>query len=201
MRRRSHHRAHLLGLLAMLFGLSRVATSQRVPSCPRPDDIGIRQVAIVGTQRGSAQHLPADTLWVPSEGRFGDAVYVRVSPIVATSRSGDSIYAAATIQLMLRAATAPGAATQDLVPFPIRTVRDTIVALTPGESVTLGPFSTNDLIPWPGIAVEATANSLPIGVVAVAWILRTRRSTPPTCTEPLKNNVRRSRLVTLDFAY
>ncbi len=200
MSRRSSHLGCLLAVLGLQVAPNGLA-GQNVRPCARSQDLAIRSVSIMGAAGTGRALSVVDTLWVPAEGRFADEIYIRVelAPASAT-RAADSVYISGTMRLRLAADDQRGAAAPSWVEFPIRLVRDTIVSLG-RNAVDLGPFSTRALVPWPGIAVQATANSFPTGVVAVASALWIHRAGATTCTEPLGNNLARSRVVPTEFAH
>jgi hypothetical protein len=182
--------------------LSSAATtiSAQVPTCPAGEDFRVRETFIVGSKDGSPNLTRPSSLDIPSEGRFADGIFVRVIPDAPSTRGNDSIYISATFELILNSPSGPHTSS-GLMTFPARTVKDTIVAFQPGIPVDVGPFSTNRLVPWPGKAVQATANALPTRVRALAWILRVRKESGGSCVEPLRNNMARSLPVTLEFAH
>ena len=173
------------------------ANAQAIARCSPSEDRSVKSVSIVGRLGNEGTLVDVDTLWVPSEGRLEDKIYVRVVLNGLGSPHIDSVFVAATIQLMLRSV---GGETAPLVAFPTRWVKDTIVA-DRSPSILVGPFSTNDLIPWPGISVNATPNALPVAASATAWVMLVYRDRKLRCSERLTDNTGRSRLVRLEFAH
>jgi len=187
----------LLGLLS----LPNRAPGQ-IHQCAPSDDARIRAVSIIGTEGSPPKSTIVDTLWVPSEGRLSDRIFVRVVIEDPTARPGDSVYVAATLELMLQSGfSKKGASAPKLIAFPTRSLRDTVFVFQRSDTVTIGPFSTNALVPWPGIAVQTTANALPVGARAAAWVLRVGKNSRPTCVEALQNNIGRSPLARITLAH
>jgi hypothetical protein len=182
--------------LAIALPYGTITAQARLP-CSRADDISIRSVSIMGRLGLDGTLVKTDTLWVPSEGRLQDSIYIQVVLRGPEQPYVDSVFVAATIQLLV----ANSATKQNAVPFPTRLVKDTIVADRPPRVVLLGPFSTNELVPWPGIAVNSTPNALLIGASALSWVLPVYRAKGRSCREQLDNNAASSRSVKLEFAY
>jgi len=168
-------------------------------ACSATRDLAVTEVSILGQDGRSTATVPTDTLWIPAERRLADPFFVRVSMSYGSSAQADSVYVSVMLRVMLVSGP-PGSTPGGRVPFLTGTLRDTVVALTRRTVVTLGPFSTRALVPWPGIAVQAAANALPVTVTAQGQALRISRQGPP-CVEPLRNNQARSREVKLIFAY
>jgi hypothetical protein len=165
--------------------------------CASGQNVKVKGVSIMATDDQSGRVVPADTLWIPSEGRYRDSIYVRILIESPSIQPGDSVYGIASIGLMLRTrGTEQGGPPE--VRFPSKLVADKAAPLGRQTEMLLGPFSTNHLIPWNGIVVEATANAMPVGIQAEGSVLKTHRSA--SCVENLSDNQGRSAIVKVIYA-
>ena len=165
--------------------------------CGPSQDIRVKGVSIMATDEQSGRLVPADTLWMPSEGRYRDSIYVRILIESPSIQSGDSVYGIALMGLML-STTGSEQGRPPEVRFPSKLVADKAAPLGRQTELLVGPFSTNHLIPWNGIVVEATTNAMPVGIQAEASVLKTHRSA--SCVENLLDNQGRSAIVKVIYA-
>jgi hypothetical protein len=186
----------MASLLMASSGVGSALAGQE-PACTRRAELTLEEVTVVGVNAQTGALLGADTIWIPSEGMLGDSLYVRLSMSAPAAGRGDSVYAIAALRLQWHALQQRDR--EGPVELPSRAVVDTTVPLTPHTTLILGPFSTNHLIPWPGIAVDATANANPTGIAAEAGVLQVTRA-GSTCTENLVDNRKRSRIVTIQYS-
>lgn len=170
----------------------------QAPVCSPQAQLTLDEISLLGVNTQTGAVVVTDTVWIPSEGRLGDSLFVRLSVSAPAASRGDSMYAIAALRLQLDEASQEGNH-ERAVEFPSHSVIDTTVALTPNTTVILGPFSTNHLIPWPGIAVNATANANPAEIVAEGGVLQVVR-VGSTCTESLRDNRKRTRPVSIQYA-
>lgn len=169
----------------------------QAPRCPAVQNIAIEKVSIIATEEQTGRRIAAETLWVPSEGPYNDSIYVRIALRPFTPAIGDSVYGIASLSLILKSTSRRTTGPSE-VRFPSKMVADAAVPLTHRTELLIGPFSTNHLIPWKGIAVEATANAIPIGVEAEGSVLQVHRAV--SCSENLADNRGRSTIVKLIYA-
>lgn len=177
-------------------GVPAIGASQAPPICSPPDDLRVSSVVIMALHGRTGTPVAPDTIWVPAEGLLSDELFVDVGVTKPRFAVGDSAYVAVSLELLLR-----GPGDSGYTSFTSGAMMDTLVPVPESKVTRVGPFATRRLIPWPGIAVEATANALPTNLRARAWALMLRRGKGRGCLEPLRNNVRRSRTVVLEYAY
>lgn len=192
--------SRIWGVLFLLLGGVGAAQAQEnapFPVCPRDRTISVDDVRVArwDPSMGRARvPVPVDTIVLPTDSAF---LYVTARVTVGVTQPGDSVYAIAALQLLLRSAPSPDNSKGAMVAFPSALTTGMLSPLLARTSLVLGPIPADSVIPWPERTVRATVNANPRAIRARVGVIQIRRASGGACVASLERSVGESKSVLL----